>query len=71
MIEYGRVAGSYGVRGWLRVVVDEPDHVEVECADCRHYVGHGITGTEGMTVSVAIRPEKIKLQRAEIGRAHV
>ena len=24
MIEYGRVAGSYGVRGWLRVVVDEP-----------------------------------------------
>ena len=25
MIEYGRVAGSYGVRGWLKVVVDEPD----------------------------------------------
>jgi 16S rRNA processing protein RimM len=25
LIEYGRVAGSYGVRGWLRVVVDEPD----------------------------------------------
>lgn len=25
MIEFGRVAGSYGVRGWLRVVVDEPD----------------------------------------------
>ena len=25
MIEYGRVAGSYGVRGWLRVVVDEPE----------------------------------------------
>ena len=24
MIEYGRVAGAYGVRGWLRVVVDEP-----------------------------------------------
>jgi len=24
LIEYGRVAGSYGVRGWLRVVVDEP-----------------------------------------------
>ena len=24
-IEYGRVAGSYGVRGWLRVVVDEPE----------------------------------------------
>lgn len=25
MIEYGRVAGSYGVRGWLRVAVDEPE----------------------------------------------
>ena len=24
MIEYGRVADPYGVRGWLRVVVDEP-----------------------------------------------
>jgi len=25
LIEYGRIAGSYGVRGWLRVAVDEPD----------------------------------------------
>jgi 16S rRNA processing protein RimM len=25
LIEYGRVAGSYGVRGWLRVEVDEPE----------------------------------------------
>ena len=25
MIEFGRVAGSYGVRGWLKVVVDEPE----------------------------------------------
>jgi 16S rRNA processing protein RimM len=25
LIEFGRVAGSYGVRGWLRVVVDEPE----------------------------------------------
>ena len=24
-IEFGRIAGSYGVRGWLRVAVDEPD----------------------------------------------
>jgi 16S rRNA processing protein RimM len=24
LIEFGRVAGSYGVRGWVRVVVDEP-----------------------------------------------
>jgi putrescine transport system ATP-binding protein len=30
----------------------------------RHYIGHGITGTQGMPVSVALRPEKIKLSRA-------
>ena len=25
MIEFGRVADAYGVRGWLKVVVDEPE----------------------------------------------
>jgi len=45
------------------VVVDEPDHVVIACADCKHYVGHGITGTLGMPVTVALRPEKILLQR--------
>jgi putrescine transport system ATP-binding protein len=45
------------------VSVDEPDHVVIDCADCRHYVGHGITGTLGMPVTVALRPEKISLQR--------
>jgi putrescine transport system ATP-binding protein len=42
---------------------DHPDHVVIACADCSHYVGHGITGTEGMEVSVAVRPEKIALTR--------
>jgi len=42
---------------------DEVDHVLVRCADCTHYVGHGITGTEGMPVSVALRPEKIRISR--------
>ena len=46
-----------------RLEVDEPDHVEIACADCRHYVGHGITGTQGMAVTVALRPEKIELSR--------
>ena len=45
------------------VVEDQPDHVVVECADCRHFVGHGITGTPGMAVTVALRPEKIHLSR--------
>jgi putrescine transport system ATP-binding protein len=42
---------------------DFPDHVVIACADCKHYVGHGITGTEGMPVTVAVRPEKIHLTR--------
>lgn len=44
---------------------DNPDHVIIDCADCRHYVGHGITGTEGMPVTVALRPEKIHLTRSQ------
>ena len=44
--------------------VDAEGHCEIGCADVKHYIGHGITGTEGMPVSVAIRPEKIKLQRS-------
>ena len=42
---------------------DEADHCIVGSADCRHYVGHGITGTQGMAVTVALRPEKIHLAR--------
>ena len=44
---------------------DEADHVVIDCADCRHYVGHGITGTKGMPVTVALRPEKIRISREE------
>ena len=45
------------------VEVDEPDHVVIDSADCKHYVGHGITGTIGMPVTVALRPEKIHVSR--------
>jgi len=45
------------------VAEDQPDHVVIECRDCRHFVGHGITGVEGMAVTVAVRPEKIHLTR--------
>ncbi|HAT32843.1 MAG TPA: polyamine ABC transporter ATP-binding protein, partial [Janthinobacterium sp.] len=45
-----------------RLVDDEPDHVVIESPEGRHYVNHGITGTLGMAVSVAVRPEKIGLQ---------
>jgi putrescine transport system ATP-binding protein len=46
-----------------RLDVDEADHCIIGSTDCRHYVGHGITGTEGMRVTVALRPEKIHLSR--------
>ena len=44
------------------VAVDEPDHVIIDSPECRHYVNHGITGTLGMHVKVAVRPEKIGLR---------
>ena len=47
--------------------VDAPDHCVIGCADCKHHVGHGITGTEGMAVTVAVRPEKITLTRDKPG----
>jgi putrescine transport system ATP-binding protein len=47
------------------VETDEADHVVINSADCRHYVGHGITGTLGMPVTVALRPEKIHVSRSQ------
>jgi putrescine transport system ATP-binding protein len=51
--------------------VDAEDHCEIACADVRHYIGHGITGTQGMPASVALRPEKIKLSRTAPGDTRV
>jgi putrescine transport system ATP-binding protein len=42
---------------------DEPDHVVIATPECRHYVSHGITGTAGMEVHVAVRPEKITISK--------
>lgn len=42
---------------------DEADHVTIRCAECMHYVGHGISGNSGMSVGVALRPEKIILTK--------
>ena len=46
------------------IIEDEPDHVIIESPECTHYVGHGISGTLGMPVSVGIRPEKIAISPA-------
>jgi len=45
------------------VSADEPDHVVIDTPEGQHYITHGITGTLGMPVSVAVRPEKICLQQ--------
>ncbi len=42
---------------------DEADHVTVRCPECVHYVGHGISGHQGQSVGVALRPEKIILSK--------
>lgn len=47
------------------LAIDEPDHVVIDSPQCRHYVSHGITGSIGMAVSVALRPEKICLSHNE------
>lgn len=44
------------------VTTDAPDHVIVTSPECQHYVSHGITGTEGMDVNIAVRPEKMTVQ---------
>ena len=49
-----------------QVEVDEPDHVVIATAECKHYVSHGITGTAGMDVHVAIRPEKMTIQTTPV-----
>ena len=52
------------------LVEDQADHCVVRCDDCSHFVGHGITGHVGMPVGVALRPEKIVLQREEPAGPH-
>jgi len=42
---------------------DESDHVTINCPECVHYVGHGISGHQGQAVGVALRPEKIMLSK--------
>ncbi|WP_374592368.1 ABC transporter ATP-binding protein [Aquabacterium sp.] len=48
-----------------KLIEDEPNHVVIECPECKHYVGHGITGTLGMDCAVVLRPEKIELSRTQ------
>jgi len=53
-----------------QVEVDSPDHVIIQTPECQHYVGHGITGTLGMSVTVAVRPEKISVSTEKPDREY-
>jgi putrescine transport system ATP-binding protein len=44
--------------------IDEPDHCAVATPMGEIHVGHGTTGTLGMAVSVAVRPEKIDIAKS-------
>lgn len=50
-----------------RIDEDETDHVTIVSPQMEVpiYVGHGITGYDGMSVSFAIRPEKVQIDKDE------
>ncbi|MDE2119455.1 MAG: ABC transporter ATP-binding protein [Betaproteobacteria bacterium] len=43
------------------LVTDEPDHCEIRTPEALFHIGHGISGTLGMELGVAVRPEKMHL----------
>ena len=45
------------------LAVDEPDHCAIDTPIGRIHVGYGTTGTVGMPLSVAVRPEKIEIAK--------
>jgi len=49
------------------VVEDEADHVRIgsDEAGCNLFIDHGISVSEGARVSVAVRPEKMRLSRSK------
>jgi len=60
LIEFGRVAGSYGVRGWVKVVVDEP---EVLAAQPSWWLG----GVEHVVTETRVHSGKLLAKLAGIG----
>jgi putrescine transport system ATP-binding protein len=52
------------------VSVHEADHVVVSSASGDFYIGHGISGSLGMPVSIALRPEKVVLSLEDPNKPH-
>jgi putrescine transport system ATP-binding protein len=51
---------------------DEKDFITIAspALDCLAYVGHGVTGFEGQDVALALRPEKIHVDKVEPAQPH-
>ena len=68
------VAGFIGsvnlIEGTIRD--DEKDHITIAspALEALAYVGHGVTGFEGQAVALALRPEKILVDKDEPGQPH-
>ena len=68
------VAGFIGSTNLFEGVisVDEPDHIMIDSEDLQRpfYVDHGVSEPLGMTVSVSLRPEQIKVARDKPEQEH-
>ena len=55
-----------------RIKDDEKDFITIASPALEHlaYVGHGVTGFEGQEVALAIRPEKIQVDKDEPSQPH-
>ena len=53
-----------------KLVTDEVDHCEVQTADALFHIGHGISGTLNMDLSIALRPEKMALSEGHQAQPH-
>lgn len=55
-----------------KIEQDHPDFVTIRSAALPDaiYIGHGISGFEGQSVSFAVRPEKVTISKDEPDQAH-
>jgi 16S rRNA processing protein RimM len=82
LIEFGRVAGSYGVRGWVRVVVDEPEvlarqkvwrlrDAEYAVRETKEHSGTLLAKLEGIDnpeQAKALKGQAVQIPRPEAGK---
>ena len=54
------------------IAEDEPDFVTIQSHEARNtiYIGHGITGFPGQSVSIALRPEKLQISAQRPPQPH-